>query len=83
MNEGEYLELCNNLKNLFNEKEKERTEYIKKYNNLYKVVCVIYGLIRVYQQNDDDLSFQHLIDEIRGICSQELFNHLQNIDEDF
>ena len=33
-------------------------------NKLYKNVCVIYGLIRTFQENDDDLTFQHLIDEI-------------------
>lgn len=83
MNEGEYLDLCNNLKDIFDQKEKQRIEYIKKYNNLYKVVCIIYGLIRTYQEMGDSLEYQHLIDEIRGICSEELFKHLEKIDEDF
>ena len=82
MNEGQYLELCNNLKELFNKKDEQNKVHIIKYNELYKTLCIVYGLIRVYQNNDDDLSFQHLIDEIRAICSQSLFTHLQQVDYD-
>lgn len=82
MNEGQYLELCNNLKELFNKKDEENKKFIRKYNELYKTLCVVYGLIRVFQNNDDDLCFHHLIDEIRGICSEILFNHLLEADEE-
>ena len=82
MNEGEYLEMCNRLQQIFDIKEKEKIDYVKKYNRLYKILCVIYGLIRVFQQNDDDLCFHHLIDEIRTLCSDELFKHLENTDND-
>ena len=74
--------MYNRLKLIFDIKEKERIDYVKKYNNLYKIVSVIYGLIRVFQQNDDDLCFHHLIDEIRTLCSDELFKHLENTDID-
>ena len=82
MNEADILEMGNRLKEMFIEKEKENLEYIKKYNKLYKNLCVIYGLIRAYQENDNDIFFYHLIDEIRGICSENLFNHLKEEDDE-
>ena len=80
MNSQEYLELTESLKESFERNDKIKNKHIKDFNKLYKNVCVIYGLIRTFQENDDDLSFQHLIDEIRGICSESLFSHLAEID---
>tara|TARA_R110001592_G_scaffold120194_2_gene324104 strand:+ start:720 stop:977 length:258 start_codon:yes stop_codon:yes gene_type:complete len=82
MNEGQYLDLCNGLKKIFDLKDKESKIHIKKFNELYKTICVIYGLIRTYQQNDDNQCFFHIIDEIRSLCSNKLFGHLVEEEEE-
>jgi len=81
MNSGEYIELAEGLKEIFEKNDREKKIHISKFNNLYKNVCVIYGLIRTFQENDDNLEYQHLIQEIRHICSLSLFSHLIDIDD--
>ena len=81
MNSGEYLELTEGLSEIFKRNDEVKNKHVNDYNELYKNVCVIYGLVRTFQNNDDDLSFQHLIQEIRLICSQALFKHLIEIDD--
>jgi hypothetical protein len=76
MNSGEYLELTESFKEIFDRNEKIKNKHINDYNQLYKNVCVIYGLLRTFQANDDDFTYQHLIEDIRAICSESLFNHL-------
>lgn len=80
MNSQEYLELTESLKESFDKNEKIKNKHINDYNKLYKNMSVIYGLIRTFQDNDDDLTYHHLIDEIRGIASSSLFSHLVEID---
>ena len=80
MNSQEYLELTESLKESFDKNEKIKNKHINDYNKLYKNMSVIYGLIRTFQDNDDDLTYHHLIDEIRGIASPSLFSHLVEID---
>tara|TARA_R110002153_G_scaffold42788_1_gene121354 strand:+ start:8210 stop:8455 length:246 start_codon:yes stop_codon:yes gene_type:complete len=81
MNSQEYLELTEGFKESFNRMEKENKEHREKYNELYKNICVIYGLVRVYQENDDGYEYGICIDEIRSICSSTLFSHLIQDDE--
>tara|TARA_R110001592_G_scaffold142914_1_gene365315 strand:- start:175 stop:417 length:243 start_codon:yes stop_codon:yes gene_type:complete len=80
MNSQEYIELTEGLKESFDRMDKENQEHIENYNELYKNMCVIYGLIRVYQQNDDAYEYGFIIDEIRSICSTSLFNHLNGLE---
>tara|TARA_R110001592_G_scaffold1469_3_gene8797 strand:+ start:1499 stop:1744 length:246 start_codon:yes stop_codon:yes gene_type:complete len=81
MNSGEYLELTEGLKEIFERNDEIKNKHVNDYNQLYKNVCVVYGLIRTFQENDDDLSYHHLIEEIRTICSQALFKHLVDIED--
>jgi len=75
--EGEYLEMANGLQEIFNEKNQKYRKMIEDYNHLYKKVCVIYGLVRTIQENGDE---QFLLEEVRAICSDVLFEHLQDED---
>ena len=77
MESGEYLEMANGLQEIFNMKEKKYKQGIENYNRLYKKFAVIYGLVRTIQENGDE---QFLLEEVRTICSEVLFNHLENED---
>lgn len=81
MNSGEYLELADGLKEIFDTKDQELKKHIIKYNELYKKMVMIYGLIRIFQENDDDLHYHHYIQEIREIASSSLFEHLQDVED--
>ena len=74
--EGEYLELANGLQEIFNEKNIKYQKMIESYNYLYKRLCVIYGLVRTIQENGDE---QFLLEEVRAICSEVLFEHLEEM----
>ena len=81
--EGEYLEMANGLQEIFNQKNIKYKKMIEDYNHLYKKVCVIYGLVRTIQENADEqmmLEAPLLLEEVRAICSDLLFEHLQEED---
>ena len=81
MNSGEYLELADGLKEIFEKKDQDTKKHIIKYNELYKNMVMIYGLIRIFQENDDDLHYAHYIQEIREIASSCLFEHLEDVED--
>ena len=83
MNEQEYLELTNQLKLKFDENEKKTNKAIQDYNQLYKIVTMCYGLVRIYIENNDDYSIYDVFPaEAREYLSIETFKHLQDIESD-
>ena len=79
MNEQEYLELTNQLKEKYESNQLITRRNIRKYNSLYKKVSVCYGLLRTYI----DSNFCHaehdlLLGELRGYLSDILFDHLED-----
>tara|TARA_R100000654_G_scaffold40053_1_gene65966 strand:+ start:729 stop:986 length:258 start_codon:yes stop_codon:yes gene_type:complete len=75
-NENDYIEMVNHLKEIYEKNEEEKNKYKKKYTHLYKLIAVIYGLVRTYDNNSDDWDFDHLLNETRDICCKVLFDNL-------
>ena len=71
MLENEYLEMCNQLKEEFDKKDKELQELQKKYNEILKSFLSCYGFIRILD-NADEEDKNGLIEILRGYCSQRL-----------
>jgi hypothetical protein len=68
--ENELLEISNDFKNRMKKKNIELAK-------LKKLICVLYGLIVITQENED----MSLVDEIRSRLSEALTNHL-NVESD-
>ena len=75
MLEGEYLELVNDLKTRFEEKDAEVQKVIEKNEQLEKVVISCYGFIRImdYLASDTEIDFEikGMIDILRSYLSNE------------
>lgn len=73
MLEGEYLELVNDLKKRFDEKEKEMEKIKQENEELKKIFISAYGMIRVIDvmcdNNDIDFEIKNLISCIRSYLS--------------
>jgi len=52
MLEGEYLELCEDLKNKYEEKEKELEKMKEEKKELMKVIYGVYGFLRINMENE-------------------------------
>lgn len=78
MNEGEYLEMANQLKQKFEDNEKKIKKYIGKYNELYKTMAICYGLLRSYIDSTDMAEHDFTLSEIRSFLSTSLFSHLED-----
>lgn len=78
MNEGEYLEMANQLKQKFEDNEKKVIKYISKYNKLYKTQAVCYGLLRSYIDSTEMAEHDFTLSEIRSYLSTSLFFHLED-----
>ena len=66
MLEGEYLELVNDLKVKFDEKEKELDKIKNENEELKKVLISSYGFIRIMDMNADNTEIDF---EIKGMIS--------------
>ena len=83
MNEQEYIELTNQLKVKFNDNEIVIKKHIRKYNELYKVLTICYGLTRCYIDNNSyHCEHDILIGELRTYLSMALFKHLDDCESD-
>ncbi len=80
MNEGEYLEMANQLKEKYEDNEKKIKKYIGKYNELYKTMAICYGLLRSYIDSTDMAEHDFTLSEIRSFLSTSLFSHLEDDD---
>ena len=76
MTEGQYLELANQLKESFDEKDKQVDLLLKENEELKKNFISIYGMLRVIdyysQGNIDDQVVITLIETARGYASSVL-----------
>lgn len=75
MTEGEYLELANQLKESFDEKDKQVDLLLKENEELKKNFISIYGMLRVidyYAQGNIDEPMGTLIETARGYASSVL-----------
>jgi hypothetical protein len=70
MLEGQYLELCNELQQKFDEKEIELERLKEKVDSLKKTFLSIYGFIRIVNSiNLDEDEIDSLLDILRTYCS--------------
>jgi hypothetical protein len=70
MLEGQYLELCNDLQEKFNEKERELQRVKEQSNMLKKTFLSIYGFIRIVNSSNlDEGEIDSLLDILRSYCS--------------
>ena len=78
MLEGEYLELVDDLKKRFDEKEKEMEAIKEENNELKKVFISAYGFIRIidyFSENGDiDLQVKEMIESLRTYLSNTFDN---------
>ncbi len=74
MNEGEYLDLCNQLKSLNDERDNETKQIKEKLNSYKKELLTIYGFIRTISNmvdpNEIDTEIYMLIEILRGKVSE-------------
>ena len=84
INNQAYLEICDNFKEVVEEKDTKIKKYINKYNNLYKDLFMVYGLLRLIDNhlNVEEFELNNLIERLRGILSDILFSDLEEVDYD-
>lgn len=74
MNEGEYLEMVNQLKEKFDENEQMMNVLVEENNGLKKEILTAYGLCRVIdnllQDQDVDMELKVLSSSMRSILSE-------------
>tara|TARA_R110002012_G_scaffold135897_1_gene289892 strand:- start:1177 stop:1494 length:318 start_codon:yes stop_codon:yes gene_type:complete len=85
-NEGEYIEMANHLKKLYEEIDKKNKKIMGEKQELIKVLLSSYGLIRVidnYVSNVYDIpnDLVVLIETLRGSLSDELDTFIFNINK--
>tara|TARA_Y100000004_G_scaffold139039_1_gene157796 strand:- start:644 stop:880 length:237 start_codon:yes stop_codon:yes gene_type:complete len=69
MLEGEYLEMVNNLKEKFDEKDKEVEKIKDLYKDVVKDFLSVYGYVRLIDMCDD-MEREGLIEILRGFLSE-------------
>lgn len=74
MTEGEYLEMVNQLKESFDEKDKEMIKMNKENEELKKNLISVYGYIRILDyiassSNEIDFELKGMIDILRSFLS--------------
>ncbi len=69
MLEGEYLELVNQLKAQFDEKDKEVDKVKERYKEVIKDFLSVYGYVRLIDMADD-MEREGLIELLRGFLSE-------------
>jgi hypothetical protein len=75
MTEGEYLELANQLKESFDEKDKQVNKLLQENEEIKKHFISLYGMLRVINYYADGLvdePVQTLIESARGFASSVL-----------
>ena len=69
MLEQEYLELTNQLKEVFDKKDKQLEELKEKHSDLTKALVSAYGMVRIIDICGDD-DTEALLDILRGYLSE-------------
>ena len=83
-NENDYLELCNQLKDLNEKRETREKEIETELINYKKDIMTIYGLIRTIsntlEPENYDAEVYVLVDVLRGYVSEIIEAHILKID---
>lgn len=83
-NENDYLELCNQLKELNETRDSREKEIETELVNYKKDIMTIYGLIRTIsntlEPENYDAEVYVLVDVLRGYVSEIIENHILKID---
>jgi len=74
MNSSEYVEMSNQFKELYNEKDNEVKHIKRKYLKLYKTLVIVYGLVQTYTENYGNESY---VEDIIEIVENILFNDIK------
>jgi len=74
MNSSEYVEMSNQFKELYNEKDKEVNHIKQKYLKLYKTLVIVFGLVQTYTENYGNETY---IEDIIEIIGDILFNDIK------
>ncbi len=88
MNDGEYLDLCNQLKELNDVRDEENAEVKGKLNEYKKELLTIYGFIRqisnMIDPNEIDAEIYMLVEILRGkvseLVEEEILQYTKNWD---
>ena len=70
MLEGEYLELVNDLKKRFDEKEKEMERIEEENTDLKKLFYSVYGFVRIIDITDDYSDKESMLEILRSFLSE-------------
>ena len=85
INSQKYLEICNEFNEIMKGKDKELKEVKKKYNEFYKNLISIFGIIRIIRDEidlTDNFEIEAILYKVDFMMNDLLFNHLYKIDDD-
>lgn len=84
MTDGEYLEMSNHLKKLYDEMEEKNAKLMFDKLDLKKVLTTVYGLVRIIDNMVDAIhgvptELEILVQTLRAYLSDEMDTHIFNI----
>ena len=85
INNQKYLEICNQFNEIMKDKEKELKEIKIKYNEFYKNLISIFGIIRLIRDEidlSDNFEIEAILYKVDFLMNDLLFKHLYKIDDD-
>ena len=85
INNQKYLEICNQFNEIMKGKDKELIQVKKKYNDFYKNLISIFGIIRLIRDEidlSDNFEIEAILYKVDFMMNDLLFNHLYKIDDD-
>tara|TARA_R110000765_G_scaffold395726_2_gene489494 strand:+ start:5498 stop:5761 length:264 start_codon:yes stop_codon:yes gene_type:complete len=78
-NDNDYLEQMNHLQELFNKKDKEVLEVLEKYKDILKELITCYGVIRLLDNQLEDIDAPLEIKCISELLRTQLSNFFDDI----
>ena len=83
INSKKYLDICNHFKEIVEEKDKKLIKSIKRYNELFKNVVMVYGVLRLIDDelNIEDFEASNMIYRCKKIFDELLFKDLEHNEE--
>lgn len=83
INSQKYLDICNHFKEIVDEKDKKLIKSIKRYNELFKNVVMVYGILRLIDDelNIEDFEASNMIYRCKKIFDELLFKDLEHNEE--
>ena len=80
INSKKYLDICNHFKEIVDEKDKKLIKSIKRYNELFKNVVMVYGILRLIDNelNIEDFEASSMIYRCKKFFDEILFKDLEH-----